>query len=117
MLLPAVADDEATAWWPRHPFEFSFLYAHKRNPPASSVGEDSILEGARDESASVHTQARGVLESPVGTQAHVMRAVFRVIKRMSFMVPPLAVRAGAIASGAGGAERDGSTNHRFGRGE
>jgi len=33
------------------------------------------------------------------------------------MVPPWAVRAGATASGASGAERDGSTNHRFGRGE
>jgi hypothetical protein len=46
-----------------------------------------------------------------------MRAVFRVIKRMLFMVPPLAVRAGATASSAGGADRDGSTNLRFGRGE
>jgi hypothetical protein len=46
-----------------------------------------------------------------------MRPVFRIVKRMLFIVPPVAVRAGATASGASGAERDSCTNHRFGRGE
>ena len=110
-------DDAATGWWPRNHFEFSFLYAHRRNPPASSIGEDSALGAAREDSESVQTQARGALGLPVGTQAQVMRPVFRVVKRMLFMVPPLAVRAGATASGARGAERDDSTNQRFGRGE
>ena len=75
------------------------------------------METAREDSASFHTQARGVLGLPVGTQAQVMRPVFRIVKRMLFIVPPVAVRAGATASGANGAERDGSTDHRFGRGE
>ena len=117
MLLPPMANDEATGGWPRNHFEFSFLYAHSRNPPASSVGEDCRLEAARDGSVSAQTQARAVLGLPLGTQVQVMRPVSRVLKRMLFMVPPLAVRAGAIASGASGAERNGSTNHRFGRGE
>ena len=75
------------------------------------------METAREDSASFHTQTRGVLGSPVGTQAQVIRQVFRIVKRMLFIVPPVAVRAGATASGANGAERDGSTDHRFGRGE
>ena len=75
------------------------------------------MGAASEASASVHTHVRGFFGLPVGTQAQVIRPVFRVVKRMLFMVPPLAVRAGATASGANGAERDGSTNHRFGRGE
>ena len=75
------------------------------------------METAREDSASFHTQARGVLGSLVGTQAQVIRQVFRIVKRMLFIVPPVAVRAGATASDTSGAERDSCTNHRFGRGE
>jgi len=112
-----MADNEATDWWSRCDFEFSFFYAHNRIPPASSVGEDCTVETAREDSASFHTQARGVLGLPVGTQAQVMRPVVRIVKRMLFSVPPVAVRAGATVSSACGAERDECTNHRFGRGE
>src|ERR1700740_3804605 len=105
-----MANDEATGRRPRNYFEFSFFYAHRRNPPAASVGDGLTVEAAREGSTFVHTQARGVLGLPVGTQAHVMRPVFRGVKRMLFIVPPLAVRAGATASGA---EQDGGTNSRF----
>jgi hypothetical protein len=105
MLLPATANDEAPGWRPRDHFEFSFLYAHRRSPPASSVGKGSALEAARGDSASVHTQARGVPGSPVATQVQVKRPIFEVVKRLFFMVPPFAVRAAATASGARGAER------------
>jgi hypothetical protein len=90
-----MADDQATSRGRRNRFEVSFLYAHSRIPPGALLAEVSVVEDAQDGSASIQTHASGAFALPVGTQAQVMRPVFRILGKMLFMVPPLAVRAGA----------------------
>ena len=98
-------------------FKDSFFYAHRRNSPTSSVEGEFAVEAAEAGITADQTQRSGILALPVGTQAQVKRPELRIKESCLVMVPPFAVRADAAGDGAQDADRQGSTNHRFGRSE
>src|ERR1700677_1966182 len=60
MLLPSAANDNAVGGLRCGNVELRLFYAHRRNPPGSSFGEDGAAEAGWKVSASTHTHASGV---------------------------------------------------------
>jgi hypothetical protein len=92
---------------PRESRTFSFLYAHRRSPPASELEEDCEVEVASGHSITDQMRMSGILKSPVGTQAQVNREDLRTIESWLFMIPPSAVRAQPAGSSAKGTDSEG----------
>src|ERR1700679_731459 len=116
MLLPGASDDNAVGGLHCGNVELRLFYAHRRDPPGSSLEEDGAAEAGRKVSASTHTHASGLQILPVGTQTRVSGQVFRIVSSLLFIVPPFWLRQ-TRPHPAPEARIGWRMNHRLGSGE